>query len=61
MMTDRLHALLYFLSRNCEEGVSVATLNCKMAGLAFLFTLSGVEDITKAFIVRKALRGYRKG
>lgn len=34
---DRLHALLYLLSRNCKAGVSVATLNCKMAGLAFLF------------------------
>lgn len=38
---DRLHVLLYFLGRNCEEGVSVATLNCKMAGLMFLFKLGG--------------------
>lgn len=39
----------------------VASLNSKMAGLTFLFKLGGVEDGTKAFIVRKALRGYRKG
>lgn len=58
---DRLHALLYFLGQNCEKGVSVASLNSKMADLAFLFKLGGVEGVTKAFIVRKALRGYRKG
>lgn len=58
---DRINALLYFLGRNCKEGVSVASLNSKMAGLAFLFKLGGVEDVTKDFIVRKSLRSYRKG
>lgn len=56
------YTLLYFLGKNCEKGVPVAQVNNKMAGLAFLFKLGGVEDVTKVFIVRKALkRGYRKG
>lgn len=33
----------------------------KMVGLAFLFKLGGVEDVRKAFVVWKALLGYRKG
>lgn len=40
---------------------SIFSLNRKMAGLAFLFRLSGLADITKSFLVKKALRGYRRG
>lgn len=58
---NRLQVLLYFLGKNCEDGVSVTSVNRKISGLAFLFQLDGVRDVTKAFIVRKALRGYRKG
>lgn len=38
-------------------------LSLRLVGrwLAFLFKMAGVEDVTKAFMVRKALRGYRKG
>lgn len=53
--------LLYFLGKNCKEGVSVASVNRKMAGLAFLFKMVGMEDITKALTVHMALSGYRKG
>lgn len=34
--------VVLIFGRNCEEGVSVASLNYKMAGLAFLFNLGGV-------------------
>lgn len=60
-LEDRLHILLYFLGKNCEAGVSVSVVNRKMAGLAFLFKMAGVEDVTKSFMVRMALRGYRRG
>lgn len=58
---DRLHVLSYFIGKNFEEGVSISLLNCKMAGVAFLFRLLGLADVTKSFLVKKALRGYRKG
>lgn len=58
---DRLQVLLYFLGKNCEERMSIASVNKKMSGLKFMFQLNGVEDVTKAFIVHKALRGYRRG
>lgn len=50
---DRLHALLYFLGKNSEEGVSEASLSSKMAGLTFLFKLGGIEDVIKAFILKE--------
>lgn len=46
---------MYFIGKNCEEGVSVSAFSQKMAGLAFLFKLTGVEDVTKSFLVCMAL------
>lgn len=38
----------------------MSSLNCKLAGLAFLFKLSGFSDVTKHFLVKKAMKVYRK-
>lgn len=38
----------------------VSSLNRQLAGLAFLFKLSGFCDVTKHFLVKQAVKGYRK-
>lgn len=53
--------VLYFVVKNFVKGVSPASVGRKLAGLAFWFKLEGLEDFTKSFIVRQAMRGYRKG
>ncbi|XP_077309871.1 integrase/recombinase xerD homolog [Lithobates pipiens] len=53
--------VLYFVARNLEDGISVASLGRKLAGLAFWFKLRGEPDLTKDFWVRQAVKGYRKG
>lgn len=58
---DRTSLVLYFICRNAELGISVSALDRKMAGLAFLFKLRGLGDVTKSFMVRQVLKGYRKG
>lgn len=52
--------VLYFVSRNLENGVSVSILDKKLAALAFLFKLRGCQDFTKDFWVKQALKGYRR-
>ncbi|XP_077306255.1 integrase/recombinase xerD homolog [Lithobates pipiens] len=53
--------VIYFVSRNLEQGVSVSRMGQKLAGLAFWFKLRGEHDFTKDFWVRQAMKGYRKG
>lgn len=43
--------VLYFVSRNLEEGVLVSVVERKLAGLAFFFKLQGCRDFTKDFWV----------
>lgn len=43
--------VIYFVSRNLEQGVSVSGMDRKLAGLAFLFQLQGGADYTKDFCV----------
>lgn len=57
---DRLHVLPRFLGRSCENGVSVASLNVKMAGLAILFQFNGVEEVTKGVCVTQGFAGLAK-
>lgn len=52
--------VLYFVSRNMEEGVSMSGLEKKLAELAFLFKLQGCQDFTKDFWIRQAMKGYRR-
>lgn len=52
--------VLYFVSRNFEDGVSVSGIEKKLAGLAFWLKFQGLPDLTKDFWVRQALKGYRR-
>ncbi|XP_073537009.1 uncharacterized protein [Phyllobates terribilis] len=55
-------SLLLLLVGHCwEEGWSVPKINNFMAGLAFGFRIRGLPDVTKAILVRQALKGWRKG
>ncbi|XP_073533070.1 uncharacterized protein [Phyllobates terribilis] len=55
-------SLLLLLVGHCwEEGWSVPKINNFMAGLAFSFKIRGLPDVTKAILVRQALKGWRKG
>ncbi|XP_073517135.1 uncharacterized protein [Phyllobates terribilis] len=63
-MRDPLESdsLLLLLVGHCwEEGWSVPKINNFMAGLAFGFKIRGLPDVTKATLVREALKGWRKG
>ncbi|XP_073529602.1 uncharacterized protein [Phyllobates terribilis] len=54
--------LLLLLVGHCwEEGWSVPKINNCMAGLAFGFKIRGLPDVTKAILVRQALKGWRRG
>lgn len=39
----------------------MSSVDRKLAGLAFWFKLQGGKDVTKSFIVRQAMKGYRRG
>lgn len=58
---DHLCLVLEFIGRNVEGGVSASKLGQKMSGLAVWFQLSGVGDVTKHALVKRVLRGYRRG
>ncbi|XP_040290783.1 uncharacterized protein LOC121003196 isoform X1 [Bufo bufo] len=52
--------LLLFIGHVKDQGWSVAKINGCMAGLAFGFKLRNSPDITKSFLVRQILKGYRR-
>ncbi|XP_069812345.1 integrase/recombinase xerD homolog [Dendropsophus ebraccatus] len=52
--------LLCFIGDAFGAGVSASGLVRKLAGLAYWFKLLGVRDVTKDFVVRQAVMGYRK-
>ncbi|XP_056414345.1 uncharacterized protein LOC130356606 [Hyla sarda] len=54
-------ALLFYVGRAFCERVSPSGLGRRMAALAFWFKVRGVPDGTKSFLVRQAVRGFRKG
>ncbi|XP_077315653.1 integrase/recombinase xerD homolog [Lithobates pipiens] len=58
--SDRRWVVLYWVARNIEKGLSPASIERKLAGLAFLFKLWGEPDGTKDFWVRQTLKGYRR-
>ncbi|XP_066438199.1 uncharacterized protein [Eleutherodactylus coqui] len=58
---DRVGMLLSWLGRGSREGWTLGRVNRFMAGVAFGCKLKGVVDVTKNFIVRQALKGFRRG
>ncbi|XP_075129430.1 uncharacterized protein LOC142202939 [Leptodactylus fuscus] len=54
-------ALLLWIGHCRESGWLVSRMNRLMAGLAFGFKRRGMGDLTKGFLVRQALTGWRRG
>lgn len=53
--------LLYFIGRSFESGVTHSGMSRRLSALAFWFQLRSVRDHTKSMLVRRALRGFRRG
>ncbi|OCT76602.1 hypothetical protein XELAEV_18031805mg [Xenopus laevis] len=59
--SERNGRLVWVLANAFEGRTSGAGIDKKMAALAFLFKLMGWRDVTKEFIVRQAIKGYKRG
>ncbi|CAH2222041.1 micronuclear linker histone poly -like, partial [Pelobates cultripes] len=57
----RLDVFLWLLCRLFAKGASPAMVDRHMSALAFWFKFQGWEDLTKHFLVRQAVRGFRRG
>lgn len=53
--------LLYFIGLQFISGVSPSGMSLRLSALAFWFQFKNMWDITKSFLVRRAMRGFRKG
>ncbi|CAN2388361.1 hypothetical protein PRIEUP_LOCUS16307, partial [Pristimantis euphronides] len=56
-----VEALLGYIGSLAAAGASVAKVDRALAGIAFGYKWRGGEDVTKHFLVRQALRGFRRG
>ncbi|CAN2387186.1 hypothetical protein PRIEUP_LOCUS8220, partial [Pristimantis euphronides] len=56
-----VQALLGYIGSLAAAGWSVAKVNRSLAGIAFGCKWRGGQDFTKHFLVRQALRGFRRG
>ncbi|CAN2387662.1 hypothetical protein PRIEUP_LOCUS11981 [Pristimantis euphronides] len=56
-----VQALLGYIGSLAAAGGSVAKVDRALAGIAFGCKWRGGQDVTKHFLVRQALRGFRKG
>lgn len=53
-------AALYFVGLAFGDHLSYSAVSQRMAAVAFWCKLKGWQDATKSFLVRQALKGYRK-
>lgn len=53
--------LLFFVGDSFGRGVSASVMSRKLSALAFWFKKQGFFDVTKSFMVRQAMKGFRKG
>lgn len=60
MESVRLEVTLFYLFNLREAGASFAMAQRRLTFLAFHFQLRGWSDVTKAFVIRQALKGWRK-
>lgn len=58
---DRLSLLLYMIGMQFSRGESVSKMNRRLAAMAFLYKLRGLRDVSKEFLVRQAMKGFRRG
>lgn len=57
---DRLQVTIDYFIALRSAGVSAAVAQRRLAGLSFHFKLRGWGDVTKHFLVRQALKGWKK-
>eukprot|EP00079_Xenopus_tropicalis_P016089 XP_004914524.1 PREDICTED: uncharacterized protein LOC100487960 isoform X2 [Xenopus tropicalis] len=57
----RLGLLVWRLSQDLEANISTSSLEKKLAAWAFLFKLRGWRDFTKEFVIKQAVKGFKKG
>lgn len=53
--------LLYFVGSSFASGVSSSAMSRRLSAVAFWFKFRGLQDVTKCFLVRQAMKGFRKG
>ncbi|XP_077145939.1 uncharacterized protein LOC143807851 [Ranitomeya variabilis] len=58
---EQIGVLLMGIRQAADDSWSAAKMSQLIAGLAFGFKLRNRTDLTKSFLVRQALKGYRKG
>lgn len=58
---DRETSLLYFVGDAFSRGVSPSGMSKRLSALAFWFQVRGERDVSKSFLVRRALKGFRQG
>ncbi|KAM3940554.1 uncharacterized protein RB166_000511 [Leptodactylus fuscus] len=59
--SDWEDAVLFFVGSAFSSGVSPGGLANQLAALAFWFKFKGYRDFTKSFLVRQAVKGFRRG
>ncbi|XP_069583805.1 integrase/recombinase xerD homolog [Ranitomeya imitator] len=57
---DYVGALLLWLRRGADEGWSASKVERVRSALAFGFQLRGLRDLTKLFVVRQAVKSFRR-
>lgn len=58
--TARLEVTVDYILQLRDLGVSAALVQRRLSGLAFHFKLRNWVDVTKSFVIRQALKGWRK-
>lgn len=58
---DLESGLLFFIGSHFGMGMSPSGMDRRLSALAFWFQVHRLQDFTKSFLVRRAMRGFRKG
>ncbi|KAM3932751.1 uncharacterized protein RB166_005789 [Leptodactylus fuscus] len=61
MPEDLEASVLVFVGSAFSSGVSPSGLSRSLSALAFWFKFKGLRDFTKCFLVRQAVKGFRRG
>ncbi|XP_077110356.1 uncharacterized protein LOC143766488 isoform X4 [Ranitomeya variabilis] len=56
----RLQVTIEFISQLLDKGISGSSAQQRLSGLAFYFQLLGWVDVTKTFLIRQALKGWKR-
>lgn len=53
--------VLYFIGSSFSAGMSPSGMSRRLSALAFWFKAKGLQDFTKSFLARQAMRGFKRG